>query len=138
MAKKHEIIIRDLTNRWKLKLTKLLNREYLSDINVRVMLTITGIIVLVVWLVAIFRFQPSDFMVPTRYNSFLGVTGIGSWYDLYYVPGVMSLCSLINFFLGSVLYSKDKMVSYIFVGANIFLSIIALIVIINFSILVNA
>lgn len=138
MAKKYEVIIRDITNRWKIKLTKLLNREYLSDINVRVMLTIAGIIVLAVWLVAIFRFQPSDFMVPTRYNSFLGVTGIGNWYDLYYVPGVMSLCSLINFFLGSVLYSKDKMVSYIFVGVNIFLSVIALIVIINFSILVNA
>jgi hypothetical protein len=101
------------------------------------MLGVAGILMLTSWLVAVFRFQPSDFLVPVRYNSFLGVTELGNWYDLYYVPGVMTLCVVLNTLLGSVVYKKDKMIGYILLAANIFVSALAMIVVINFSQLVN-
>lgn len=137
MAKRFEIILRSTFRRIIERLPKILSREYLRDINVRVMLSLTGILMLVTWLVAIFRFQPSDYLVPIRYNSFLGVTELGNWLELYCVPGIMSLCAVINTLLGSVVYKKDKMIGYVFLAASIFVSIIAMIVVINFSRLVN-
>lgn len=137
MAKRYEIILRDLSKRVAHKILGLFEKEYLRDMSIRVMLGIVGVVALAVWLVALFRFQPSDFMVPIRYNSFLGVTKLGNWYDLYFIPGIMTFFILINTLLGSVVYKKDKMVGYILVAASIFVSALALLVVINFSILVN-
>jgi hypothetical protein len=137
MAIRIEIIWRSIFKRSSERLLNILSREYLKDTNVRVMLGVAGILMLTSWLVAVFRFQPSDFLVPVRYNSFLGVTELGNWYDLYYVPGVMTLCVVLNTLLGSVVYKKDKMIGYILLAANIFVSALAMIVVINFSQLVN-
>lgn len=137
MAKKLEIVLRSMSKRFRERLPKILSKEYSNDINVRVMLTITGVLMFITWLVAAFRFQPGDFLVPVRYNSFLGVTQLGNWDDLYYVPGIMTLCVILNTFLGSVVYGKDKMIGYILLAANIFVAGLAMIVIINFSRLVN-
>jgi hypothetical protein len=137
MFKKFEIMWRNAISRMAERFPKIFGQEFLKDINIRVILGISGVLVLTTWLFAAFRFQPSDYMVPVRYNSFLGVTQLGNWYDLYYVPGIMSLCVLLNTYLGNVVYKIDKMVGYIMVGANIFVSGFALIVVINLSRLVN-
>lgn len=137
MFKKFEILLRSYSNRLTLRFPKIFGREYLKDVNIRVLLTLTGLLVLVTWLVAVFRFQPNYYMVPTRYNSFLGVTTLGYWYDLYYIPGIMTLCVAINTYLASVVFRVDKMVSYILLGANIFVSVFAMIAVINLSRLVN-
>jgi hypothetical protein len=137
MFKKFEIILRNTAARIAERSPKIFGREFLKDTNIRVILVITGVLILTTWLVSLFRFQPSDYMVPTRYNSFLGVTQLGSWYDLYYVPGIMTLCFFLNTYLGNVVYKIDKMVGYILLGANIFVSGLALIVVINLSRLAN-
>jgi hypothetical protein len=137
MFKRFEIILRSVSTRMAERFPKIFGKEYLRDINIRVILSITGVLVVTIWLVAFFRFQPNEYMVPIRYNSFLGVTQLGNWYDLYYVPGIMTLCVLLNTYLGNVVYKIDKMVAYILLGANIFVSGFALIVVINLSRLVN-
>jgi hypothetical protein len=138
MGIRYEIVFRDYFKRLSGSLFSSMGREYLKDINVRVMLAFSAALLLAVWLVAIFRFYPSNFMVPVRYNSFLGVTQLGNWHDLYYIPGVSTFCFLLNTLLGGIVYKKDKMVGYILITASIFVAIFALIVVTNFSILVNA
>jgi hypothetical protein len=138
MGIRYEIVLRDFFKRLSTNFLSSIGREYFSDINVRVMLFIAGATLLATWLVAIFRFTPSTFMVPIRYNSFLGVTQIGNWYDLYYVPVVSTFCYFLNMCLGGVVYKKDKMVGYILIAASIFVAVFALIIVINFSILVNS
>jgi hypothetical protein len=137
MFKKLEIILRNASLRVVERFPKVFGREFVKDTNIRVILALTGVLIITTWLIAFFRFQPSDYMVPIRYNSFLGVTSLGNWYDLYYVPGIMTLCFILNTYLGNVVYKIDKMVGYILLGANIFVSGYALIVVINLSLLAN-
>jgi hypothetical protein len=133
--KKIEIRTRAFTKNIKDKLPNFFNEAFLGDINIQVLLFVAGVIFVVTWIFAIVRFQPSDYLVPTRYNTFLGVTALGNWYQLYFVPLILTFCILLNFVLSNFTYKKDKMISYILVGSNIFLAISALAVVINFGLI---
>jgi hypothetical protein len=133
--RKFELFLRAFLKGKKEKMPKFLREEFTRDINVRVLFILFGIIFVIIWIFAFLRFQPSDYMVPVRYNTFLGVTQLGNWYDLYYVPVIMAFCALLNLVLANVIYTKDKMISYIFLGSNIFIAGSALAVVINLALI---
>lgn len=134
---KFEVKTRHISNRLKSKIVGFFSRDFLQDLPARIILITGAVLVLVVWLVAIFRFSVSEYQVPIRYNSFLGVTELGNWYELYRVPAFITLCLILNLILANAVFAKDKMISYIFLGINIFLAIAALTVVINLSILIG-
>lgn len=133
--KKLEIRTRALVKNFKEKIPRVTHEDFLADINIRVMLFVAGVIFVITWIFAIVRFQPSEYLVPTRYNTFLGVTALGNWYQLYFVPLILTFCIVINFFLGNFTYNRDKMIAYILVGSNIFLAASALAVVVNFGLI---
>lgn len=134
---KIDIFIKNIKENLKSHLPKIFEQPFFSDFTNRVILGVSGILFLSTWLLALFRFQPSDFLVPIRYSSFFGVTQLGNWYDLYAVPLVMTFCIILNLLLGRTIYQRDKMISYIFVGSTAFISAISLVVVINFSIMLG-
>lgn len=134
---KIDIFIKDIKENLKSHLPKVLEYPFFGDFTNRVLLVLSSALLLAVWIVALYRFRPSDFLVPVRYSSFFGVTQLGSWYDLYAVPLIMTFCIFLNLFLGYTMYQKDKMISYIFVGSAAFISAISLIIVINFSIIIG-
>lgn len=131
--KNFEIRTRAFSKGLKEKLPNVFKLEFGQDINIRVMIVIFAILLSIIWIFSFIRFQPSDFMVPLRYNSFLGVTQLGFWYNLYSVPVFLTLCSFLNLVLAEVIYKKDRMISYILVGSNIFLAAASLAVVINLA-----
>lgn len=103
------------------------------------LLALPGIFLMVVaWILSFYYFQSSEYMLPTRYSSFLGVTNLGYWYNLYQLPFFLSLVSLINIVLANLIYKKDKFVSYILVSTNIFVAIIVIAIVISFGTLINS
>lgn len=132
---KINIYLKDQKEKLKLFVPVAFDRPFFRDLSVRIVLTVSGIIFLSVWILSLFKFQPRDFLVPIRYNSFLGVTALGNWYDLYRIPGIMTMCFVLNFILALATYKKDKMISYIFIASNIFIAVIALTITINFGII---
>jgi hypothetical protein len=111
--------------------------EFVQDHAVQLLLFGSLILILSSWVVGFIRFVPSEYDIPLRYDSFLGVTRLGSWYELYRIPFIATLVFAVNYFLGSLLYKKDKMLGYIMAGAVFFVSILALIVTINLGILIR-
>ncbi len=134
---KFEVKTRHITNRLKNRIVGFFSKDFLKDLPARLILITGAILVFVVWLVAVFRFPVSEYLVPIRYNSFLGVTELGSWYELFRVPAFITLCLILNLILANAVFAKDKMISYIFLGINIFLAISALTVVINLSLLIG-
>lgn len=132
---KIQILFRVYTKKVKSKILSWFSEAFLRDSIVRAMLFLGALLICVIWLVAIFRFGPSDYQLPIRYNSFLGVTELGRWHDLFRVPLYTIVSYFINTFLADRVYAKDKMVSYIFLGINFFVMISALLVVINLSFL---
>lgn len=134
---KTDIYIKHKLEKYKSNLPKFLAETFLADHSVQLMLFFTLVLVLSSWIVAFLRFQPSEFQVPLRYDSFLGVTRLGRWYELYRLPLIATAVLIFNIFLGNLTYKKDKMLGYILVGTTIFVAILALIVTINFGILLK-
>jgi len=132
---KFEIITRNYIKQFRQKIINFFDAEFLKDTSVRIIGIVCAVLLLAVWLVAIFRFGFADYEVPIRYNSFLGVTELGGWYKLYRVPVFITLCFILNLILANVVYKKDKMISYIFLGINVFNAIAAMAVIINLSLI---
>jgi hypothetical protein len=116
---------------------RLFQAEFGRDHAVQIILFASVVMLLSSWIVGFLRFLPSDYDVPLRYDSFLGVTRLGKWYELYRVPFIGTLALGINYYLGSLLYGKDKMLGYILLGATFFVSLLTLLVTINLGILVK-
>jgi hypothetical protein len=110
---------------------------FLKDLTVRVLLGISLAMLALIWIFSFFNFDPTDYLVPLRYDSFLGVTSLGAWYQLYAVPLILVLLFCLNVFLASTAYVKDKLVSYILLGSNIFLAICGGTVIISLSAIIS-
>lgn len=133
--KKAEIHFRNWRENLKERLPKFFDRGFLNDSVIQLMSIAALVILIAAWIIAVIRFKPSDFDIPLKYDSFLGVTRLGRWYELYKIPLFAATSFLINLALANKIYKKDKMIGYILIGANIFICIIAIIIIINFSIL---
>ena len=118
-------------------LVRLLSEEFLRDTTVRVIGGVGFALLALIWIYAIFSFAPTDYLVPLRYNSFLGVTLLGSWYQLYFVPGILLLLALLNGILASITYSRDKLVAYSLLGITVFTNICGAAVVVSLSFLVN-
>jgi hypothetical protein len=132
--KKIEIRTRAFTKNIKDKLPNFFNEAFLGDINIQVLLFVAGVIFVVTWIFAIVRFQQVIIWCQPGIILFLGSRPL-NWYQLYFVPLILTFCILLNFVLANFTYKKDKMISYILVGSNIFLAISALAVVINFGLI---
>lgn len=134
---KLEVHLRNFIKGLKGRFPRLFSDHFLVDSTNRIMFGVTAALYLAVWIISVLKFQPSDYLVPTSYTNFLGVTSLGKWYELYVIPLILTICIVLNLILGDVTYKKDKMVSYIFVATNIFIAMAALTVVINFSFLLG-
>jgi predicted lysophospholipase L1 biosynthesis ABC-type transport system permease subunit len=114
-----------------------LTHEFLSDITVRIVGGIGLALLSLVWIYCFFSFTPTDYLVPLRYNSFMGVTSLGAWYQLYFVPGILLLLFIVNGFLASITYKKDKLLAYILLGTNIFAIVCGAAVVVSITYLVS-
>lgn len=136
--KKIDLKIRAKLNPIQERIFSHVKSPFFRDITTQ-LLAIPGIVlVIVAWILSFYYFRASSYEIPTRYSSFLGVTSLGYWYDLYQIPFFLTLSVVLNVFLANSLYKKDKFISYILVSTNVFISIVTLAVIISFGILVNA
>jgi hypothetical protein len=109
--------------------------DFLKDSVVRILIAVFAILFTISLFLVASRFIPGDYYIPLKYNSFLGVTKIGKWYEVYRLPLILATCFGINTFLADKIYQKDRMITYILLGTNIFIGVTAIIAIYNFGVL---
>lgn len=133
-----EINLRAKTNPIKEKALKHIKSSYFKDTVTQFLLIPSVFLLLSGWVLSVYYFRANEYLVPLKYNSFMGVFSLGSWYDSYLITIVVTVCFLANIFLGKTFYEKDKFLGYILAASNIFLTIIAITIIVNFGkLLVN-
>lgn len=131
--KKYDIIFKSKIEGLKKAVPNILIEDFTKDKANQGMLFIIGVLFAVVWIFSLYQFRVSDFLVPVRYNSFLGVTEIGKWFDLYRIPLFFTISIITNLLLANLIYKKDRMISYILIGINVFLGLISFVLVLNFS-----
>jgi len=136
-VKKIDIKIRAKITPLKEKVIDHIKSKYFKDTATQLLLIPSFALLIAVWILALYYFQASEYLVPLKYNSFLGVLNIGSWYELYQLPIFLTLCFGVNLTLGKIIYEKDKFVGYILAASNIFLALIVLVLVINFGKLIG-
>lgn len=131
--KKFEIGLRAKFNPQKEAVLKHVKGHYFRDVITQLLLIPSVFLLLAAWIISIYFFRPTEYLIPLRYNSFVGVFSLGNWYDAYIIPVILTVCFLANVWLGKTIYEKDKFLGYILVATNIFLAIVGLVVIYNFG-----
>ncbi len=132
-VKKLELNIRARVAPLKERVLVHIKSEFFRDTVTQLLLIPIVLEVIGAWVLAIYFFQISEYLVPTRYNSFLGVFSLGNWYDLYLIPLLFTVCVVSNVFLGKAFYNRDKFLGYILTASNLFLGIVATTIIISFG-----
>lgn len=131
--KKIEIGLRAKFKPHKEAVLKHIKNSFFRDIITQLLLIPSVFLLLAAWILSIYYFRATEYLVPLRYNSFVGVFSLGNWYDSYIIPAILTTCFAANVFLGKKIYEKDKFLGYILVATNIFLAIVATVVIVNFG-----
>lgn len=131
--KKIELRFRAITTSFGEGLLRFFKNDFFKDISVQLLLIFSGIFLVFSWIVSLYFFEQSDYLVPLRFSSFIGFFELGQWYRLYELTFFYSVIVFINFFLATVIYKKDKFLSYIFLASNLFISLIVLMLIYNFG-----
>lgn len=69
-----------------------------------------------------FRGQPQYGKIPLHYVIGEGVTKTGEWYLIYFIPAILFLILVINFFIAKTLRKKEEYkASYVIVSATLLL-----------------
>lgn len=104
-----------------------LNR-FFKDRLVSVSLLLSLILNFIGWLILSFVFRPQPELIPLHYNIYFGIDFLGPWYWIFILPTLGLLINFINFFLASLLYRKEKIISYFLVVFSSFIQLLLLIV----------
>jgi hypothetical protein len=131
--KKIEIGLRARFTPQREAILKHIKSKFFRDVITQLLLIPSIFLLLAAWVLAIYYFRASEYLVPLRYNSFVGVYSLGNWYDAYIIPVVTTTSFVANVLLGKTIYQKDKFLGYILLATNIFLAIVGIVVIINFG-----
>lgn len=131
--KNFELKIKAKVNPLKERVYFHIKSKYFKDSITQLLLIPTFTLFVAVWVLSLYYFRISNYLVPLKYSSFLGVVDLGRWYQSYELPLFLTLCLIINIVLANVIYKKDKFLGYIITASNMFLTLIVIIIIINFG-----
>jgi hypothetical protein len=68
-----------------------------------------------IWILLYMFIKPSLEPIYLHYNIYFGIDLIGSWYRIYLIPLSGLLIILVNYFMGVIMYSSKKLLSYVIV-----------------------
>jgi hypothetical protein len=95
----------------------------------RVFLVITGILFLLSLGLIYFNTKNLDTPLILHFDQIKGIDLFGEKIDLWLIWFMGFAMAVINTFLGQVFFERERILSYIFIGTNILISILLLIVV---------
>lgn len=67
------------------------------------------------WAAAFYFIRPVDFPIILHYNVYFGVDILGSWWEVFFLPGVGTFFLIVNFVLGYFSYLRqERIAAYLF------------------------
>ena len=99
----------------------------LNDRTSQVLLVIGILLNIASWIYIFINIKPQTDPIFLHYNIYFGVDLIGDWYRIYRIPLVGVAVYFINLYFSSILYRRERTISYFVIGITIFLQAIVLV-----------
>ena len=112
-------------------------RLFFHDVLSLTLVIGSGLILLFLSLIFVFRVKGTDSLVPLYYNSIYGVTTSVMWYKLYFIPFSYFIIVLLNLFTAWAFFEKERLATYLILFVNILLGLILLVMEFNLTVLIR-
>ena len=112
-------------------------RLFFHDVLSLTLVIGSGLILLFLSLIFVFRVKGTDSLVPLYYNSIYGVTTSVMWYKLYFIPFSYFIIVLLNLFIAWAFFEKERLATYLILFVNILLGLILLVMEFNLTVLIR-
>jgi len=73
-----------------------------------------------IWIYLLIAIKFTVEPIPLHYNIYYGIDLIGNWYKIFYIPFFGLLIIFINFIFSSIIYGREKIISYFLTAITIF------------------
>ncbi|MFO0862907.1 MAG: hypothetical protein U0516_04270 [Candidatus Saccharibacteria bacterium] len=116
------------------KLNKELKDQKLFRDNwflVLLFLLVSGLIFLVIW--SLTHIHVTDIDVPIRFTSLTNFDELGKWYQLYEIPAIAIIVSIINVFFATLLHKKNRIISIFLIITALMVVILAIAILLGFT-----
>lgn len=124
-------------NKYRDQLLDLFGPSYFHDPISLVLLGVSGLALLFLLLLLIFRLSGNLSQVPVVYDVIYGVTSTGSWFSLYGYFFAAVAFGLLNSFLAWILFEKERLLSYLLGLVSLVMYLIFFIYLYNLTMLVR-
>ena len=112
-------------------------RFFFHDVFSLTLIIGLALILLLLFLVLVFRVKGSDALVPLYYNSIYGVTSSVMWYKLYFIPFSYFVIVVLNLLIAWAFFEKERLITYLILFVSIIMGLILLIMEFNLTVLVR-
>lgn len=129
--------IKEIYNNNKEKFVNLFGSTIFSDIISLTLVFLSGLMLLGMILVLLFRIRSGDFLIPLVYNSTFGVTALGAWYKLYLYPLSYFGIMVVNVLIAWAYFDKERLISYLVLLVNVLAGLLFLIIEYNLTVLIK-
>ncbi|MDD5692910.1 MAG: hypothetical protein WC437_03785 [Patescibacteria group bacterium] len=119
------------------RFVKLFGRMFFHDVISLVMMTVSAIMLLMLFMMLLFRVSSGNVMVPLNYNSIYGVTSSVAWYKLYFLPLSYLFLSIVNIFISWAFFEKERLITYLVLFVNLIIGLTLIIMEFNLTSLVK-
>lgn len=129
--------IKEIYNNNKEKFVNLFGSTIFSDIISLTLVFLSGLMLLGMILVLLFRIRSGDFLIPLVYNSTFGVTALGAWYKLYLYPLAYFGIMVVNVLIAWAYFDKERLISYLVLLVSVLAGLLFLIIEYNLTVLIK-
>ena len=77
-----------------------------------------------IWAFLFLKIKAQSNPIPLHYNIYFGIDLIGKWYKIFLIPLLGLIIFFINFIVSSIIYSREKILSYYLAIITVFIQII--------------
>lgn len=121
-----KIILKEKLNKLSLKLGGVLKSDFLYDRAVILNLTLALLLNLFIFVIFVLKIKPQEALLPINYNTYVGASRLGKWYQIYEIPFFGLAIIVLNSFLAYFLYEKERLISFFLVSGAFIIQIFLL------------
>jgi len=121
----------------KEKFIEQFGRYFFHDVLSLTLIVGATLILLLLFLILVFRVKGTDALVPLYYNSIYGVTTSVMWYKLYFIPFSYLVILVLNLLIAWAFFEKERLITYLILFVSIIIGLILLVMEFNLTILVR-
>lgn len=92
--------------------------SYHRDKFVRINLFFSLFVNILIWLWLSLASRDFAELIPLHYNIYFGIDLLGYWYQIFLLPLSGLVIFLLNFWLGLIIYQKEKILGHFLAGAG--------------------